>query len=125
MKHKHSNAMVLQKRRNRAGRTMERGIPLVLEFLNYRPSLVNIIKRKWKITYNDFRLMTLFPNAPTPIYMYRNRIKLGSILSKKRYSYNFTPSSPELFPDQTRDFEFLRFNHPKPLPLANKSKCNH
>ena len=113
MKHLNREALLLRKRKR--GRTPgEKGIPLVLEFMEHQPLLKYILRRRWKITHNDFRLMTLFPHAPTPIYT--NRKKLGSILSRKRWNYNIPPSDPKLLPCEAIDFKFLKFNHPKPPP---------
>ena len=92
MKHQDRKTMLLRKRK-RERLTAERGLPLVLEYMECRPTLTHILRHRWKTTRNDFRLMTLFPNAPSPIYT--NRIKLGAILSKKRYSYNIPPVQPQ------------------------------
>ena len=67
--------------------------------------------------HNDFRLMTLFPNNPAPVFTSVPKIK--SILSKKHCKYNATPCEPNLTPDKARDFEFLKFNHPRPLHLIS------
>ena len=113
MKHENRQTMLLHNRR-RANPTAERGLPLKLEYKKSQPTLAHILKRRWKITHNDFRLMTLFPNAPSPFFT--NRIKLGAMLSRKRCSYNILPSSPELLPEMASNLVFLKFNHPKPLP---------
>ena len=91
----------------------ERPTPFCVQFTKCRPSIQELLKKRWKIMHNDFRLMVLFPNSPTPVFT--SRPKLKSILSKKRCKYNATPSEPNLTMDKAKDFEFLRFNHPRPL----------
>ena len=80
MKHQDSKAMLLRKRKIEK-LTAERGLALVLEYMECHPTLTRILRHRWKTTSNDFRIMMLFPNAPSPIYI--NSIKLGATLSKK------------------------------------------
>ena len=68
MRHQDRKAMLLGKRKKQRLKA-ERGMPVVLEYMECRPTLTHILKWRWRITRNDFRLMTLFPFAPTPIYI--------------------------------------------------------
>ena len=97
----------------------ERPTPLCIEFAKCRPTVQKILTNRWKIMHNDFRLLTLFPYSPAPVFT--SRPKLKSILSKKRWKYNIPPSDPNLTPDKAKEFEFLRFNHPR--PIAPPPRC--
>ena len=70
---------------------------------------------------NDFRLMVLFPDSPTPVFTSRHKLK--SILSKKRCKYSTKPSEPNPTMDKPEDFEFLKFNHPRPLHCTPRTLC--
>ena len=91
----------------------ERPTPLCIEFAKCRPTVQKILARRWKIMHGDFRLLVLFPYSPTPVFT--SRPKLKSILSKKRSKFNISPSYTNLTLDKAQEFEFLRFNHPRPM----------
>ena len=90
----------------------ERPPPFCIKYVRCTPSVRQIISNRWNLIWNDFRLSTLFPEPPSPVFTSRRKIK--SILSKKRCKYNISPSNPNLTPDNARDFKFLKFNFPKP-----------
>ena len=71
--------------------------------------------------HNDFRLMVLFPNSPTPIFTTRPKLSLS--YQKKRCNYNAIPSEPNLTMDKAKDFEFLKFNNPRPLCCTPYALC--
>ena len=89
-----------------------RPTPLCIQFLKCRPTVRKILTNRWKTFYNDFRLLTLFPDSPAPAFTSRHKLK--SILSKKRCRFNYVPSNPNLTSDRAKGFEFLKFNHPRP-----------
>ena len=91
----------------------ERRTPLCIEFTKCRPTIQKILTNRWRMMHNDFRLLTLFPYSPTPAFT--SRPKLKSILSKKRSKFNVPPSDRNLTPDKAQEFEFLKFNHPRPI----------
>ena len=98
----------------------ERPTPLCIQFTRCRPTIQHVLTSRWGIMFNDFRLMTLFPNSPSPVLT--SRPKLKSILSKKLCKYNVIPTNPNLTPDNAKEFEYLKFNHPKPtrpVPLSS------
>ena len=86
---------------------------LCIGFAKCRPTVWNILTRRWRITHGDFRLWSLFPYSPTPVFT--SRPKLKSILSKKRSKFNIPPSDTNSTLDKAQEFEFLRFNHPRPI----------
>ena len=94
----------------------ERPTPLCIQFVKCRPTVQKILTDRWKIMYNDFRLLTLFPYSPAPVFT--SRPKLSSILSKKRCKYNILPSNTNLTPDKAKNFDFLKFNYPRPINPA-------
>lgn len=65
------------------------------------------------MTHNNLWLMTLFLNNPIPFSS--SGTKLMSILSKKPCKCNAVPHEPNLTLYKAEEFEFLKFNHPKPL----------
>ena len=97
MKHCDRKRMLLPKLKKAP---IKRGIPLCLEYMECQPTLKYILKKRWKITYNDFRLITVFPNAPTLIHT--NRKKIGAILSKKYCNFHIHPSNPKLSPHEAK-----------------------
>ena len=90
----------------------DRRTPLCIDFTRCHPTIHEILTDRWRIMRNDFRLMTLFPNPPGPVC--RSRGKLKSLLSKKRCTHNIAPSNPNLAPNKAKQFEFLKFNCPRP-----------
>ena len=110
MKHTSRTAMLAPKKYKPL---MDRRTPLCIDFAQCNPTIHEILTDRWKIMRNDFRLLTLFPNPPAPIF--RSRAKLKSFLSKKRCTHNIAPSNPNLTPDKAKQFEFLKFNCPRPI----------
>ena len=109
MKHE-SRASLLEPRHKQ--QVSERRIPFCIKFAKCHPKIHEIFARRWSLMYNDFRLMTLFPDIPFPIFTSRKKIK--SILSKKRHTYDILPSEPNLAPNKAKAFNFLKFNCPRP-----------
>ena len=107
--HNDRNRMLMPKQKRLP---KEKTTPLI-EYTEYHPTSKHILKRRCMTVYNDFRLMTLFPHAPTPLY--KSRKKLDPPCIKKHCSFHALPSTPELSPSQAKDFSFLKFNHPKSL----------
>ena len=58
----------------------ERQTPLCVQFIWYNLTVQYILNNRWKIMFNDFRLLTPFPNSPSSLFTSRPKFK--SILSK-------------------------------------------
>ena len=96
----------------------ERPNPLCIEFAKCRPTVQKILTHRWRIMHNDFRLLTLFPDSPAPVFT--SRPKLKSILSKKRSKFDIPPSDTNLTLDKLRSLSFLSLITLDPLPLPSR-----
>lgn len=94
-------------------RNLERSLPFTTKFNRYNHSLQRILRNRWSAIYNDKHLFPLFPNSPFTVY--KNHKTLKTILSYKRRQFNSTPKLPNLQRENATPFEFLKFNHPRPL----------
>ena len=106
----------------------QKAYPLCIQFLKCRPNVrqiltnrwrITYLANRWRITYNDFRLFTLFPNSPA--HVFTSRPKLKSILSKNVVDLILS----HLTPDKAKEFEFLRFNHPRYIRPTPKYPSLH
>ena len=88
---------------------MERPLPFITQFVQYKPSLNRIFRTRWQYTYNDPTLYTLLPNAPFTVF--RSKRAVGSLLSAKRRRFETERYVPNLNLGSTETFKFTRFNH--------------
>ena len=65
-KHAHRTTMLLPKKWKSI---KERPTSLCIQFTQSTPSIQDILSNRWNIMHNDFRLMTLFPNPPSPVLL--------------------------------------------------------
>ena len=73
MKHASSGTML---RPNTKKLLNRRPTPLYSQFLKCSPTMREILTNRWKITYNDFGLLTLFSDSPAPVFTSRPQCSL-------------------------------------------------
>ena len=90
---------------------IDRPLPLVTQYMEYRPTLNKILYKRWRNIYEEQQFYTLLPNMPFTAFKTRKILK--SLLSAKRRKFETTEDYNTLRVGTGQEFKFTTFNNPK------------
>ena len=87
---------------------MDKPLPFITEYAQYRPPLNKIFHKRWTNIYGDPKFYSLLPNAPFTVF--RNKKALLGLLSAKRRKWDTKRYLPDLNLENEESFHSTKFN---------------